>query len=183
MLDHVGVAQSLISLPFPFFQWRNEWYWCAGKVEKKLRTALSPEYMGFEIDDDQFAAMADVLAASNAKNEVAEIMTYMTGVDPRVHTNMSEEERNQPGPARCFGLLYSGERAIELIRAKLGNTNPEEAEVGSVRSDYGKDVMRNGAHASDAVDRAMVERRIVGMVGDEPSEEVAIIKRYLDTVA
>jgi nucleoside diphosphate kinase len=153
-----------------------------GKVEKQLRTALSPQYMNFEITDGQFADLADVLKESNAKNEVAEIMNYMTGIDPRT-TQLTEEEKQLPGPARCFGLLYSGERAIEMIRTKLGNTNPDEAEVGSVRSDYGKDVMRNGAHASDAVDRAMVERQIVGLVGDEQSEEVAIINKYLDTLA
>ena len=153
-----------------------------GKVEKKLRTALSPEYMGFPIDDEQFSALADVLKVSNAKNEVADIMTYMTGVDPR-EEELTAEQQQLPGPARCFGLLYSGERAIEVIRAKLGDTNPNEAVAGSVRSDYGKDVMRNGAHASDAVDRAMVERRIVGLVGNEPSEEVEIINKYLETAS
>ena len=45
-----------------------------GKVEKKLRNALSPGYMNFEITDDQYEQMADVLKEANAKNEVSEIM-------------------------------------------------------------------------------------------------------------
>ena len=51
----------------------------------------------------------------------------MTGVDPR--NGLTESEMHAPGPAKCFGLLYSGEHAIAQIRKKLGNTNPDEAEV------------------------------------------------------
>jgi len=120
--------------------------------------------------------MAKVLAKSNARHEVNQIMEYMTGVHP---DDVVSGKEDVPGPAKCFGLLYSGEHAIERIRAKLGNTNPDEAAEGSVRIDYGKDVMRNGAHASDAVDRAMEERKIVGLVGDEKSEEVEIIESFL----
>jgi nucleoside diphosphate kinase len=53
------------------------------------------------------------------------------------------------GPAKCFGLLYSGSNAIQLLRNKLGNTDPTKAEEGTIRIDYGHDLMRNGAHASD----------------------------------
>ena len=134
--------------------------------------------MGFHVSDEEYENMASVLAKSNARHEVNSIMEYMTGIHP---DQVKDGEEHHEGPAKCFGLLYSGEHAIERIRAKLGNTNPDEAAVGSVRSDYGKDVMRNGAHASDAVDRAMEERNIVGLVGDEPSEEVEIIRNYLSS--
>ena len=150
-----------------------------GFVEKKLRRQIGTRTMGFHISDEEYDSMASVLATSNARHEVNSIMEYMTGIHP---DQVKEGEEHVEGPAKCFGLLYSGEHAIERIRAKLGNTNPDEAAVGSVRSDYGKDVMRNGAHASDAVDRAMEERNIVGLVGDERSEEVDIIRTFLSAV-
>ena len=147
------------------------------RVEQKMRNILSRDYMGFPIEDEQFAAMYDVIKAAAAKNELADVITYMTGVDSRKQP-LTPEQRHTPGPARCFALLYSGEHAIERIRAKLGDSN----QPGSVRSDYGKDVMRNGAHASDSVERALVERQIVGLMGNEISEEVEIINDYLSTI-
>ena len=69
---------------------------------------------------------------------------------------------HEPGPARCFGLLYSGEHAIDLIRAKLGNTNPEEAEVGSA-SRPRKDPLR-----AESGRRALAEDPRCGSAGTEP---------------
>ena len=66
----------------------------------------------------------------------------MSGIDPE---SKRAKDRDTPGPARCFALLYSGENSIDMIRKKLGATNPGEAEEGSVRADYGRDVMKNGS--------------------------------------
>jgi len=43
--------------------------------------------------------------------------------------------------------------------------------------------MRNGAHASDSVESALRERKIVGLLGHEPSMEKVIIEKWLQDTA
>ena len=69
----------------------------------------------------------------------------MSGIDPK---SKRAKDRGTPGPARCFALFYSRENSIEMIGKKLGATNPGEAEEGSVRADYERDVMKNGSVTS-----------------------------------
>ena len=78
---------------------------------------------------------------------------------------------------KCVALLYQGGDAIEKIRGRLGATNPQEAEDGTVRSVYGYDLMKNGAHASDSPESAERERRIVGL-GEEG--ETCDVKEIID---
>ena len=82
---------------------------------------------------------------------------------------------------KCLALLYEGNDAIDKIRRLLGSTDPTKAEPGTVRSDFGRDLMRNGAHASDSPDSALRERRIVGLVDTEREtcDVAEIIRDYL----
>jgi hypothetical protein len=145
-------------------------------VEKKLRSAL-PGTFDFEIGEDEFASMTDILRRKNAHCEVAKIIEYMTGRHP---DRISARERTLDGTTKCLALLYQGEHAIDQIRDKLGPTDPNKAEGGTVRSDYGRDLMKNGAHASDSVESALRERPIVGLMGGEPSMEKKLIRTYLN---
>ena len=129
-------------------------------VEQVLRERLKGAF-DFELPDVFFAAGRRMLADLNARTEFAKIVQYMTGVDPR--TVRTEAEKRRPGPGRCLALLYRGEGAIEKIRYWLGATNPQKAESGTVRSDFGRDLMRNAAHASDSPENARREREIIGM--------------------
>lgn len=140
----------------------------------KQRLASAFEY---EVTDQDYAKMADVVINRHARCEVAKIIHYMTGVHP--DDAKTDELFRKPGPAKCFALLYRGDNAIEIIRSKLGVTDPKKARAGTIRSDYGHDLMRNGAHASDSPEGALRERRIVGLMGDEPSEEKAVILEWL----
>ena len=85
-----------------------------------------------------------VLQESNARHEVNSIMEYMTGIHP---DQVKDGEEHHEGPAKCFGLLYSGEHAIERIRERERETPiPTKQQSGAyvvitVRT------MRNGAHA------------------------------------
>jgi len=101
----------------------------------------------------------------------------MTGVHP--DSCKTKAQRRQPGPARCFALLYRGENAVKKIREKLGETDPSKAKAGTIRADYGLDLMRNGMHASDSVKSALRERKIVGLSGDEKSDEKRLIEKWL----
>ena len=100
----------------------------------------------FPITDAEFSAMASALKKTNARFEVAKIISYMTGIPPY----SSVTDADAPGPARCLGLLYRGDNTISKIREKLGATDPSKAAEGTIRSDLGHDLMRNGAHASDS---------------------------------
>ena len=61
------------------------------------------------------------------------------------------------------------------IRTVLGETNPKEAAPGTVRKDFGLDIIKNGAHASDYSFSAEREMRIIQMEKDDISE---IVERH-----
>jgi len=151
----------------------------AGLVTKKLKGALPDSALGFHVSDKEYDALTDVLKGSFARSEVNMIVEYMCGIHP---DSPEAANKDAPGPAQCFALLYSGENAIDRIRTKLGATNPGEAAEGTVRIDYATDVMRNGCHASDAPDSLIRECKIIGLSGDEVAPELAVIDAYLKEV-
>ena len=53
--------------------------------------------------------------------------------------------------------VFQGENAIARIRKVMGATNPEKADPGTIRKDYGLDVQRNSTHASDSPENAEIE--------------------------
>ena len=55
-------------------------------------------------------------------------------------------------------MVIEGDEAISVIRKMVGATNPQEADVGTIRGDFGVDTGRNIIHASDAPESA--EREI-----------------------
>lgn len=144
-------------------------------VERTLRTQLSHAF-DFEVTDEDIAKMAEVLKEKNAHCEVCKIIEFMTGRHP---DRIGARERKAPGLTKCLALLYQGPQAIDLIREKLGPTDPTKAQGGTVRSDYGRDLMKNGAHASDSIESAERERPIVGLAGGETSDEKKLIRKYL----
>jgi nucleoside-diphosphate kinase len=46
--------------------------------------------------------------------------------------------------------VFEGERAIESIRKTMGSTDPAKAEKGTIRGDFGLDIVRNAIHGSDS---------------------------------
>jgi len=147
-------------------------------IEATLRQKLKGAF-DFELPDEFFAAARQMLAERNARTEFARIVQYMTGVDPRKVKD--ETKRHEAGPVRCLALLYRGQDAIEKIRRWQGATNPEKAEAGTVRSDFGRDLMRNAAHASDSPDSARREREIIGMWKTDPNSEFKqVIEEFLE---
>ena len=90
------------------------------------------------------------------------------------------EDRERPGEERSLALLYQGEDAVEKAREQLGATDPRVARPGTVRSDFGADLMRNGAHASDSPQSAERERRVLGLWKEEgPADVRLLIEAYL----
>jgi nucleoside diphosphate kinase len=148
-----------------------------GSVEKTLAAKLHGAF-GFGLTAAQISAMADVLKEENAQFEFDRIVEYMSGRSSRTITG--GEQRDEPGAERCLALLYRGVGAVGKIRERLGSTDPTKAAEGTLRSDLGHDLMKNGAHASDSVESAERERKIVGLwPGAETTDIEATIREYL----
>ena len=147
-----------------------------GKVVDTARERLDDAF-DFEIPGQVYEQIGAMLAERNAETEFAKIVEYMTGLDPR---EVPDAERDRTGQTQCLALLYRGKGAIEKIRKWLGATDPSKADLGTVRSDFGRDLMRNAAHASDSVANAERERKIVGLWRTEEQPEFKkVIDQYL----
>ena len=149
-----------------------------GNISKAIHDRLSDAFM-FPFTMKDADAFADRLAKRNATTEFNKIVEYMTGVDPAEITDPAEKAT--ASKAKCLALLYEGPGAIEKIRKVLGSTDPARAEPGTVRSDFGRDLMRNGAHASDSPENALRERRIVGLAKTDKDtcDLCQLISQYL----
>lgn len=60
--------------------------------------------------------------------------------------------------APIFAMVIEGPKAVNIVRRMMGATNPLEADPGTVRGDFGLDVLRNVVHSSDSL--ASAEREI-----------------------
>lgn len=56
-----------------------------------------------------------------------------------------------------IALALTGEDAVARVRELVGPTNPAKAPQGTIRGDFGKDVMVNIIHASDSPENAAKE--------------------------
>jgi len=147
----------------------------ANRVVENIRKGIGKTF-NFEITDDEYTAMAEVINEKNAGYEVAQIVKYMTGVDLNT---VSPGDRDKPGTHQGLALLYRGHDAVEKIRDRLGVTDPAKAVAGTVRSDFGQNIMQNAAHASDSIENAVRERKIVGLYENAGDDCAILIKRWL----
>ena len=53
--------------------------------------------------------------------------------------------------------VLEGNNAIKVNRDVMGATNPAEADAGTIRAEFGKDISENAVHGSDAPDTAATE--------------------------
>jgi len=54
-------------------------------------------------------------------------------------------------------LVLEGNNAIEMVRNMMGTTDPQKAELGTIRGDFGQFIGRNIVHGSDGSDAAKFE--------------------------
>ena len=57
-------------------------------------------------------------------------------------------------------MVIEGENAVKRVRKIAGATNPMEAEVGTIRGDFGMVIGRNIIHAADSPENAKIEYAI-----------------------
>ena len=128
-----------------------------GLVGSRARAAIEKEF-GFGISVAEQQALADVLSSSFGDNQFENIIRFMSG---RAPSECPQDELNKPGSEKCIALIYEGVKAVAKIRDVLGPTDPSKAPPGSIRREFGQSVMVNAAHASDSVENAQREMRIV----------------------
>lgn len=130
----------------------------------------------FQITDEEYNAMAEIINEKNSLYEFSQIVKYMTGLDPKT---VSPSDRDKPGKHRALALLYRGPNAVETIRERLGVTDPAIAAEGTIRSDFGQNIVQNAAHASDSIENAVRERKIIGLYDDAGDDCKRIIENWL----
>ena len=109
-----------------------------------------------------------------AYDQFEQIVEFMSGRRP---SSCPLEEMIEPGTMKCMILVYEGEDATKRIRAALGPTDPAKAPEGTIRRDFGQDVMVNTAHASDSPENAIRE---MGVVRFNKNPCAEIIRSYLN---
>ena len=94
-----------------------------------------------------------------ADDQFSQLIEFMSGKRPE---NCNEIERQQQNSqAKCLVLIYEGPDAISKIRSVLGPTDPSKAPGGTVRRDFGSNIMVNTAHASDSPESVEREMKII----------------------
>lgn len=156
-----------------------------GPVKNALRKKLAPAIgekaqgileneFGIKLGDDAAAKLTDIAGMSFADDQFGRIVEFMSGRRPEA---CPESELEAPGLVKCMILIYEGDDAISKIRTVLGPTDPTKAPGGTVRRDFGHDVMVNTAHASDSPESV---KREMGIVKIQHNEMSLRINEYLN---
>jgi nucleoside diphosphate kinase len=125
--------------------------------------------LSMPIAEELKSQIGEQLGPELGRRQFDAIVQFMTGFRP---SDVAEADKTKAGSESCLALIYKGMSAVEKIRYLLGSTDPAKAEQGSVRREYGSDIMVNAAHASDSPENAVREIRIVNVAEDTIKEWV-----------
>ncbi|MBI1884304.1 MAG: nucleoside-diphosphate kinase [Chlamydiae bacterium] len=149
-----------------------EFYGPVKKVlQEKMKPAVADRLKAAMLEKFDFPMPEGVI--QNATSEIAplfgahefnKIIKFMTGKDP---TEVSEKEHALQGEQKCLALVYQGRDAVSKIRGVLGLTDPKKAAPATVRREYGQNILVNAAHASDSVENAERELKILDIAKND----------------
>lgn len=122
-----------------------------------------------KLSDKSKQMINDSFGKDYAVNQFESIVEFMSGTKP---SECNIEEVNDPGKVKSMVLIYEGEDAVSKIRQVLGDTDPTKAAGGTIRKEFGSNVMVNSAHASDSPENAVREMRIVQIHENTLSERI-----------
>ena len=149
-------------------------------LEKKLAPSISNKAakviesnFDFKFNENSFKSLEKSFGKAFAHYQFGNIIEFMSGRRPE---EVPLEEMDKPGTVKSMILLYEGEDAVKKIRDVLGPTDPKEAPGGTVRRDFGSDVMVNAVHASDSPESAERECKVVKMA---KNDFYLLAQRYL----
>lgn len=116
--------------------------------------------------------LEEKLGHAKGRSAWEDIVAFMAGARP---SDVLPEKREEPGSEKCIAIVYQGESAVAKIRDVLGPTDPAKAPPGSIRKEFGQTIMVNAAHASDSVENAQREMKIVRV---EENNFKAVIENF-----
>jgi nucleoside diphosphate kinase len=128
-------------------------------VAARAKTALEKE-LGFKVPATEEKKLGEMLGPYFGDSQFDNIVKFMSG---RAPGDCDPALAQQPGTEKCIALIYEGMGAIGKIRDVLGPTDPSKAPPGSVRREFGSNIMVNAAHASDSVESAQREMKIINV--------------------
>ena len=102
--------------------------------------------------------LQEKLGTEKGRDAWEDIVEFMSGGRP---SQIAIEQKGEPGTEKCIAIVYQGEDAVQKIREVLGPTDPSKAPPGSIRKEFGQTIMINAAHASDSIENAQREMKIV----------------------
>ncbi|AEF86046.1 nucleoside diphosphate kinase family [Treponema primitia ZAS-2] len=140
-----------------------------GPVEQALREKLAPLFgkkarevlekdFNIQLSEDVEKGLTESFGVSYAKDQFDQIIEFMSGTRTG---KCPPDEISHPGVVKCMILFYEGENAVKKIRDVLGPTDPLKAPGGTVRREFGSNVMVNTAHASDSAESVEREKAII----------------------
>ncbi|MFO7850734.1 MAG: nucleoside-diphosphate kinase [Spirochaetia bacterium] len=141
---------------------------------KKAAASLEREY-GMSLSEATVKALTDSFGREFADDQFSQIVEFMSGRRPE---ECPEDELDKPDDVKCMVMVYEGENAVEKIRDVLGPTDPTQAPGGTVRREFGRNIMINTAHASDSPENAKREMEILHV---ERNNCYQILADYLKT--
>jgi nucleoside diphosphate kinase len=136
-------------------------------VGARAKGALEKEF-GFKIPPAEEKELGETLCPVFGENQFENIVRFMSGHAP---SELPQAEWARPGTEKCIALIYEGVNAVTKIRDVLGPTDPSKAPPGSIRREFGSNIMVNAAHASDSPENAKREMGIVN-VGENNLRQV-----------
>lgn len=143
-----------------------------GPVREVLLRKLSPVFaeravrllemeFGVKLSEKTMENLSETFGQDLAIDQFNQIIEFMTGHRPE---NCTEDvEMRKPGKVKSMVLVYEGKHAVRKIREVLGPTDPTKAPGGTIRREFGQSVMINTAHASDSVESALREMKIINI--------------------
>lgn len=129
---------------------------------ERIRRAAEKE-LGFALPETLESELGRLVGPIFGDRQFNQIIQFMTG---HWAPDCPADERAKPGQQRILALVYEGQDAVKKIRDILGPTDPRKALPGSVRKEYGQDIMVNAAHASDSPENAQREMGIIKVERD-----------------
>jgi nucleoside diphosphate kinase len=102
--------------------------------------------------------LEEKLGTEKGRGAWEDVVEFMSGGRP---SQIASAQKGEPGTEKCIAIVYQGEDAVQKIREVLGPTDPSKAPPGSIRKEFGQTIMINAAHASDSIENAQREMKIV----------------------
>ncbi len=158
-----------------------------GPVQEALRSKLAPKIAekAKELFEKEFQVrlpensqknLVESVGIPYADDQFSQLIEFMSGRRPEECD--AEARQRQNSQAKCLVLIYEGPDAISKIRSVLGPTDPSKAPGGTVRRDFGSNVMVNTAHASDAPESVVREMKIIRI---DQNSLATRIREFLET--